>query len=318
MYAPSVAYSNAPILYPRMASWPQQQYWYGPGYAQPHQHLHAHPAPRWEAALAPTPHPKPAARQEPDPSVFLRELLATLPQTPSHKPENSDAHGHSHEPEQPVKKPITWQRVGTKLAAAAGFFLVARLLGKLPSTNSTFKYLTSDWKEWAKVALGIASMNQVNDLFGWKPPAWLMAIQTTLFVNPAVSGFTKKMALQTLVMAPLVSAIVATTNYLNDTITQPVQEKLHIPPALTRLAVMISMMAVGIKTYPHLYRKVAETGMMGQEAKAQASKLVVGTEIVTCAKCGSNHLICMSEIGDYIGSMGNWFRGKHQETKRTS
>jgi hypothetical protein len=314
MYSPSVDYANAPILYPRMAFQPANGYWYGAGYAQPH--LHPHPTPSWNSTLAPQPRLKPAPKADPLPVDFLKELLASMPE-PRRKPSGPSTHTHDHDHAPQKKKTIDIKRIALKLGAAAGFFFVARLLGKMPPAKNTFNYLTSDWKEWTKVALGIASMNQVNDCFGWKPPAWLAAIQTTLFVNPAVSGFTKKMALQTVLMAPLVSAIVAGTNLINDKLTQPIQENLHIPPTITRLAVMVSMMVLGIKAYPQLYRKVAETGMMGQEAKQHASKLVLGTEVLVCTRCGGSHLICMSEIGDYIGSMGNWFRSKHKQEKVT-
>jgi len=201
------------------------------------------------------------------------------------------------------------------LLTAGGLFSLGLLLHRLPAVKSSFKYVSSDWKDWAKMALGIASVGQVNQALDWKPPVWLGALETTAIVNPLIAGFSQKTALQTVVMSPLIAGMVLGANYLNDQVATPLQDEYQIPPVLTRMGITLAMMAVGVKAYPKIYWQVATTGILGKEARKNATYAMLGTQAIICSRCGSNHLICISEIGDYLGSLGNWFRSRFSEKK---
>jgi hypothetical protein len=201
------------------------------------------------------------------------------------------------------------------LALAAGLLTIGWLLRRPEfSHESSFKYISSKPADWAKIGLGVAAVNQFNQAFGWKPPAWLSAIETAAIINPMLlpSGFSRRSAMQTLIMAPLIALIVLGTGYLNKNVIEPLNEKYHLPAPLTRLGLTIGMLALGVRVYPQIYEKAATTGLMGQEAKILVEKAstqaLTGDSMAVCSTCGGNHIICMTDIADFFGGMVNWLK----------
>ena len=217
-----------------------------------------------------------------------------------------------------LETPVTQSSTGRvrHLLFTAGFLGLGALLHYLPATKNSFKIISSDWKDWTKIALGVSAVGRFNQAMDLKLPPWLVAIETAFVINPLVSGLSKKALLQTVVMAPLIAGVVQGANYLNNHLVEPLKEKAHIPPVLTRLGVTIGVMLIGVKAYPGLYKQVASTGVLGNEAKSKTAQVIIGTEALICGRCGGSHLICMSEIGDYLGGMLNWLKSRSAQERR--
>ncbi|HEY9687071.1 MAG TPA: hypothetical protein V6C52_08870 [Coleofasciculaceae cyanobacterium] len=197
------------------------------------------------------------------------------------------------------------------LGLAVAFVTNALLLRRIPARPSSFKWLSSDWKDWARIGLGIAGVNQFNKAINWRPPAWLGAIETVALINPIMLG--RKGLPQLPGMAVLVSGMVGATNLLSNRAEPFLEDKLNLPPGLTRFILSVGTTILGLATYPI----AARSGALGTSAKAQAqSNLTAASGMTACARCGSAHgLICMTDIGEFFGALGNWFHSKLGDKK---
>jgi cytochrome c553 len=192
------------------------------------------------------------------------------------------------------------------LGLAAAFLANALLLRRIPAHTSSFKWLSSDWKDWAKIGLGVAGVNQFNKAINWHPPAWLGALETVALINPIMLG--RKGLPQLPGMAVLVSSMVGATNFLSNRAEPFLEDKLNMPPGLTRFILSVGTTILGLAAYP----AVARSGALGASAKEQAqSNLAAASGMTACARCGGAHgLICMTDIGEFFGAIGNWFHSK--------
>lgn len=109
---------------------------------------------------------------------------------------------------------------GYTLASSAG---LAVALGLLPGKAGVGGgFITLDPRQWAKMGLGIVSVNSLNTLMGWKPPTWGLALETAALMQvlfqlptmkwhsaPALLGSVGKMAAHFSFMAPILLASVA-------------------------------------------------------------------------------------------------------------
>lgn len=214
----------------------------------------------------------------------------------------------------------------TLIGTAAAAFTGALLLRRLPSRNVSFQLISSDWKDWAKIGLGIIGLDRVNKALDLKLPPWLGAIQTVLVINPLMTGFNRAGARQLIVLAPMVAGIVQAADTFSKHAETFLQEKFNISPLITKLSISAGLMVVGIKAYPSLYGAAGRTGLMGNEAKkrfieeaalkkqmkgdAAISKEGTGVAMITCARGCCTSAVCMSEIGEFFGAIGNWLKSQ--------
>ena len=214
------------------------------------------------------------------------------------------ASGHRPSTPLPNLKPLK------SLATAAGYLLAALMLRRFPSQATRFKWISPDWKDWAKIALGIGIVNQVNRAANRKPPTWLNAIETVAVVNPLMLGWAGLRQIPA--MATLVAGLVTGTNYLSDRAEPLAEQYLNLPDKATRAALSAVATVLGVASYPWM----ARSGVMGSAIREKAA-LSQGASAasVICARCGGAHVLCMTDIGEFLGAMGNWLHLRHKETR---
>jgi hypothetical protein len=237
-------------------------------------------------------------------SLFERELAKTAPILRSRALVSEQA-GRGH-----VSKP---------LLEALGFFATGLLLHRLPvrAEPGVRSLLPTDWKVWGRVILGILSVQKVNQAFAWQPPPWLGALEAVALINPVTMGFSRKSLAQMLLMAPVVATVVQGASMLSRALSVPLKERCDIPESLTRLVISIPMAWVGIKIYPRVFKSVARSGILGkdlqEQAKSSGQALMGSAMMATCARgCTPGSLICMSEMGEIFGGVGNWFQSRSE------
>lgn len=253
-----------------------------------------------QGAFLPEPRRKPRANSNEAVDELLKNLI-TRPVSNLQKP-----HDHNdHAPAKPSKL--------KSFALAGGFILGALLLHRLPVRNlPKFPLISADWKDWARIIMGILAVGKINEGFNFKPPPWLGAIEAVAVINPLTMGFTRRSLGQMLVMAPIVAGVVQGANVLNEASAERLKERYGIPKLLTRLAISAAMVVLGVKVYPPVLRKAAQFGVLGQAAKVEAQRtagnVFVGTEALVCARGCCPSVLCLSEIGEMVGAFGSWFK----------
>lgn len=192
---------------------------------------------------------------------------------------------------------------------AALFVLSALLLRHLPSspTRLSNTLLSPDWKEWAKVGLGIAGMKQINDALNWKPPLWLNAMLNVVFINPLVSGFAWKNVIQGLILAPVVGVMVQGSHYASSKSEKPLERYLHIPPLVTRAMFSIGTMLAGLKVFPRVSDAIPRVG------PATAGATVETSVVTSCANGCCTSAICANDIGQLGATLLRSLRNKSDQ-----
>lgn len=180
------------------------------------------------------------------------------------------------------------------LKSALGLLTVGFLLGLLPQrTLGTARTLFPvDWKAWAKIILGILSVNRLNRAFGYEPPPWLNGLQAVAVITPLTQGldfvFSKKGVKQLAVIMPLVAGVVQSAVWLNKKLTPWLKDNWNVPPLATQLAVSTGMIIGGAAISHKLLKN------LGLGAAA----------MTTCARgCSPGSVICLSEAGEMLGAL---------------
>jgi len=203
------------------------------------------------------------------------------------------------------------------LATVAGYVGAGFLLHKLPPRlpkDGMKTMLPADWKVWAKVGLGIAAVQKLNQTIGWKPPPWLGALEAVSIINPIAVGISKHNLIQMGVMAPVVALVVQAASTLQKKIAPPLQEKYGTPPVLTRLGLSLVLGIGSLVAYPFIYRRIATSGLLGKALKEKAlesGSAFASAAFATCARgCSPGSFICLGEVADVVGSFGSWDKSK--------
>lgn len=213
------------------------------------------------------------------------------------------------------KKPIAWRYV----AEAAGLFALGMLTHQLPSRAQAGRWLLpTDWKVFFRIAMGIFAVNRLNKGLNWQPSPMANAVETVAVINPLALGFSKLSLGQFAVMAPLIAGMVGVMTTINQKYGDTIQEKLHIPPLVTRLAMSVGFGVLGYKLFPKILNRIFKN-----VATAGAATATGAAFVTTCARGCSPSLICMSEVAELGGSLMNWLRGHkpksiHSQSKDNS
>lgn len=186
--------------------------------------------------------------------------------------------------------PDTSQRLKS-LAKAVALITPAILLAQVKPSKQALKIAAkevfpSDWKVWAKIGLGIASINQAQKALNWNPPPWLSGFMNVSIMAALMTGFTRNSAKTIAVLGPWVAALVQGTHYADHKLEKPLAEKYNIPPWATKLALAIASMGTGFVGLP----KIMALAEPEAEA-ANARALSTGS----CGCCGGSP-ICFSQL----------------------
>jgi hypothetical protein len=219
------------------------------------------------------------------------------------------------------------------LGEAALMMAVGLLSHHLPSRAMPGKSLiTTDWKTYARIGLGLAAVQKINRAFNWKPPPWLGALEAVAAINPLTLGFSVASAAQAIIMAPLVSGSVHLAMLLNQAIRPKLPPENKWAPLLSQVLTSIGFAAVGLKLYPKIVksiaRQVAKAEGLPQSIRKGLSKLskegavAAGASAVYCSRgCSMGSIICLSEAAELLGGFGTWMKShlalnNTQEQKR--
>jgi hypothetical protein len=208
------------------------------------------------------------------------------------------------------KEKLSPSQATEKVLGAIGLLSVGMLLHQLPPRlpGDGFKtILPSDWKVWARVLLGIQAIHQINQAVSWSPPPWLGALEAVSIINPLAVGFSKNAIKQTVVMAPIVAAVVQGASLLRQTIapTPKGEGQCQTTPMLLQAGITAGLGLAAMVAYPWIYKRVASTGIIGHELKEKASQetsAFASATFATCARgCSPGSFICLSELSDIVG-----------------
>lgn len=214
-----------------------------------------------------------------------------------------------------------------QLAIAALAYLSGTLLSLLPTHSrpaikgKTF-LMPTDWKAYAKVGLGMTTVHGLNNFLGIKPPPFLQGMETVAIIQSLMLGVSKTNAKLFLVMGPLIGAYVQLADWIHKGIRQPLQQEAGLPPWVIRAGLGIGMMAGGFWLLPKLYKPIFNTGWLGKELSEKAKQATMAT-MVTCPRgCTVGGVVCLSEIAEILGSMGQWISQQiptgHLKTNQSS
>jgi hypothetical protein len=164
--------------------------------------------------------------------------------------------------------------------------------------------LSSDWKEWAKVGLGIGAMNQLMQAFNYKPPLWLQAMLNVMIVGPMVAGVTRRNILQSAILSPFVAMMAQITQWASNKSERPLKEKYNIPPLVTHAVFSFGMVLAGLRLFPWVNGAIP-----GSANTAAASRTGL---MSTCANGCCSSLVCVNDIGQLGASL---YRSTHHPSK---
>jgi hypothetical protein len=205
----------------------------------------------------------------------------------------------------PVIKPVPTPS-SRLIAAVKAIALItpAILLAKFAPGTVRNELLPSDWKVWAKILLGIGSLNQANQALNWQPPPWLNAMMNVTLMTPLISGWQKGALKSILVLAPAVGGLVQGTHWLSGKAEKPLQDHFNIPPVATRLALSVASMGVGLWSLPKVFKLSDTLGLTSKQESAAVATTIAQSCPYGC--CGGS-AICLNEVVNYGGALGNWF-----------
>ena len=213
---------------------------------------------------------------------------------------------------QPAEKPVLLRKLGL----AAGMMTTGLLLHRLPASKTSFELVSSDWKEWARMGLGIASVNQLNQALQWRPQPWQQALEVVTALTALSKGILTKSGWRHYpLLAISVPLLVQGTHALNKWSERKLDEtQSTLPRWIPRLAITTLSTVGGVFTLRGVLGSAWYGQVSGQTTggKTAANKALTSGTLV-CARCGGAHLVCMSEINDMVASIGSWFRPHPQK-----
>ncbi|WP_373531380.1 hypothetical protein [Vampirovibrio sp.] len=205
------------------------------------------------------------------------------------------------------------------VAKGSGLVLSALLLKKLPKQTSSFRLLSTDWKEWAKVLTAIAGLGEFQKAAKWEPPIWLNAMMNVALVTPLVTRFNLSNVIQGVIVAPFVGGLASLNHYLGDKAEQPAQKYLHLSPTVTHFALSAVSTLAGLAILPGIAKAIpqpakswpgqnsAKTGTGAENTAARAS---TGT---LCANGCCASLICANDVGQMGSAVMDSYQTRNKE-----
>lgn len=195
---------------------------------------------------------------------------------------------------------------------ALSLFSAGLLLRLLPNHTmaNVRPLLPTDWKPYARVALGVGAARQLNQALGVTLPPWASAIETVAIIHPLVAGFSRKAWTPLLLSMPLIAGVAQGLTWLGKKLAPPLEENAHIPQSLTRLVLSIGTGLLWLKGYPQAMKALAKqpqlTKHLPESLKTHMESLAGTTATLmagTCARGCSQGLICLSELSELLSGL---------------
>jgi hypothetical protein len=195
----------------------------------------------------------------------------------------------------------------SKLLTSASLFLVGLMLqgADRPATFIPgFKTLIPvDWKVYARIGLGILSVNQFNQALNWQPPAWLRGIQAVGTITPMMQKFSMNTLAQVALLSPLVAGEIKLINWLNNHTGPALEEKAKVPKIVTSMGWMLAFTVAGFVIYPKFWAFLVEQKFLNPNA--QTELLAAAGMATICPRgCSPGSVICLSEAAEFLGGLG--------------
>jgi hypothetical protein len=195
------------------------------------------------------------------------------------------------------------------------------LLRKLPQQTSSFRLLSTDWKEWAKVLTAIGGLGEFQKAAQWEPPIWLNAMMNVALVTPLVTRFNLANILQGAIIAPFVGGLASLNNYLGDKAEKPAQKYLHLSPTVTHFALSALTTLTGIAILPGIGKAIPppakswpgqnlSKGTTGVKTNNSATRASVGT---VCANGCCASLICANDVGQMGSAVLDSYQNRNKK-----
>jgi hypothetical protein len=266
------------------------------------------------------------------PVMPMRQPYEVPDQIKPIKPNENKPSGHTHDHGAENAKPSRWKA----LAKAVGLIGFGLALHSLPARKSSLgsPLISSDWKDIARIVLGIGAVQQINKALDWKPAPWLSAIQAVAVMNPIATGVLTKEGLLSLrnlgqiaVMSVLVAPLVQISATLDKKVLPKLKEDWGIPSWIPRLGMMVGMMGAGLYAYPKMFNWVSRQTIMGRPLLGQqamkdalhqlqhAKENAAAGAIMCYRNCCAGSIVCLSELGEILSSFMNGVTGKNKVQK---
>jgi hypothetical protein len=158
----------------------------------------------------------------------------------------------------------------------------------------------------------VVAVDKINDGFGWKPPAWAVGLESVAILMPLMAGkvFAKKTWVNFPLLAVGVPLLVEGTQRLSDFVEKKLDENdAGVSHWVPKTVISLASTVVGLLAFRSILKNSNYQRATGQDP-AQGSGTVIGAEVAVCSRCGGQHLVCASEIGEMLGGIGAWLKGE--------
>lgn len=204
---------------------------------------------------------------------------------------------------------LKWKNFGL----AAGLIGFGLLLNRIPPRHSRFELLSTRLEDWTKMGLGVVAVTKINEAMDWKPAPWLHALQTVSVLSFIANALSLKRWRHFPLLALMVPPLVQGTHWLSEKTESLLdQSNSAIPRWIPKVGISVASTILGVTALRCVIKADWYKGLTGQSSGATSSQ-VVGAEAVVCTRCGGQHIICMEEVSDMIGSLGSWLKSNIQD-----
>jgi hypothetical protein len=198
------------------------------------------------------------------------------------------------------------------------------------TARNGFKFVSTRWQDWGKVASGIAGVNLLSQATQTTLPAAGLAMGMVALLHPMLNGFERHRWATLPVLMPIVGGSVLACNTASNAIHHQLDAKTSLSETNKDRVTLASRLALGVvgavvslplytkgyawlgQTAPikHLFGlKAAEEALqygenMKSGLKGMFEQVFVNNAAITCARgCCVGSLICIQDIGELLAGI---------------
>jgi hypothetical protein len=199
-----------------------------------------------------------------------------------------------------------------KVVWGLGLMLAGLALHKLPPVkHASFQFFSTDPKDYIRATLGVAAVGKFNAAADLKLPPWLLGLETVTAIAILSNGNQKKLWRHFPLLAVFVPLLVQGTHGLIEATNKALdKQQSTLPRWVPQLGISTLTTIAGVLGLRGIMNTQQYVNFVGKTFGADAAVGITGAEAVVCARCSGNHLICVTEVTDMVGSLAAWFRQK--------